>query len=310
MKTNRVFFAVLLAFGLLAPWLGFYPTFLMKCWCFALFACGFNLLIGYTGLTSFGHAAFFGGGAYIAGYLVKEIGLPPLLGIAAGGLTGALFGCVIGFLAVRRQGIYFSMITLALAQMLYFVWLQAPFTHGEDGLQEIPRGQLLPGIDLSNTLVLYYLVFAIFVAGFLFVWRVVESPFGQTLQSIKDNEPRAISLGYDVGRYKLAVFVMSSVLAGVAGATKAIVFQLASLTDVHWAMSGEIILMTMLGGAGTLFGPVVGAFLISVLENELASRVGSWVQVILGLTFMVCVMSFRKGIVGTLVPLVARWRGR
>ncbi len=306
MKSNKTFLILLLAFGLSAPLLGAYPTFLMKCWCFALFACGFNLLIGYTGLTSFGHAAFFGGGAYIAGYLVKETGLPPLLGIAAGGLAGSVFGLVIGFLAVRRQGIYFSMITLALAQMLYFVWLQLPFTHGEDGLQEIPRGALLPGIELSNPLVLYYTVFGIFLAGFLFVWRVVESPFGQALQAIKDNEPRAISLGYDVNRYKLAVFVMSSMLAGVAGATKAIVFQLASLTDVHWAMSGEIILMTMLGGAGTLFGPVVGAFLISILENGLASRVGSWVQVILGLTFMVCVMSFRKGIVGTLASLVRR----
>lgn len=310
MKPKTLLFFALLAFGLLAPWSGIYSTFLMKVWCFALFAVGFNLLIGYAGLTSFGHAAFFGGGAYLAGYAIKALGLPPLLGVVVGGISGALLGWFVGTLAVRRQGIYFSMITLALAQMLYFLWLQAPFTHGEDGLQEIPRGQLLPGLPLTNNLTLYYFVFFIFLAGYLAVWRITESPFGKALHAIRENEARAISLGYNVSRYKLGAFIISAAIAGVAGATKSIVFQLASLTDVHWSMSGEIILMTLLGGMGTLLGPVVGAFLVVTLQNELASRVGSWVQVILGVTFMVCVLVFRKGVVGTGLDLLHRLKKR
>lgn len=310
MKNKILIFCALLVFGLLAPWSGIYSTFLMKVWCFSLFAVGFNLLIGYAGLTSFGHAAFFGGGAYLAGYAMKELGLPPLLGVMFGGLSGALLGWFVGALAVRRQGIYFSMITLALAQMLYFVWLQAPFTHGEDGLQEIPRGQLLPGISLADNTNLYYFVFFVFICGYLAVWRITESPFGKALQAIRENEARATSLGYNVARYKLGAFVISAAIAGVAGATKSIVFQLASLTDVHWSMSGEIILMTLLGGMGTLLGPVVGSFLVVTLQNELAGRVGSWVQVILGLTFMACVLVFRKGIVGTGVELVRRLQRR
>ncbi|MGA0569971.1 branched-chain amino acid ABC transporter permease [Variovorax sp. VNK109] len=306
MKKQSILFATLIVFGIVAPWTGIYPVFLMKAWCFALFAVGFNLLIGFGGLTSFGHAAFFGGSAYLAGYAMKELGFPPLLGIAAGAACGAALGYAVGVLAVRRQGIYFSMVTLALAQMLYFVWLQAPFTHGEDGLQDIPRGQLVPGVSLQDNMTLYYVVFAVFMVGFVFIWRVVESPFGQALNAIRENEPRAISLGYDVARYKLGAFVISAALAGAAGATKSIVFQLASLTDVHWSMSGEIILMTLLGGVGTLLGPVVGAFLVVTLQNELATRVGPWVQVILGVIFMVCVFSFRQGIVGSLAALLGR----
>lgn len=306
MKNHILLFAGLLAVGLIAPWTGIYSVFLMKCWCFALFAVGFNLLIGFGGLTSFGHAAFFGGSAYLAGYAIKELGFPPLLGIASGTAFGALMGYAVGVLAVRRQGIYFSMVTLALAQMLYFVWLQAPFTHGEDGLQGIPRGQLVPGVSLDNNITLYYVVFAVFMLGFVFVWRVVKSPFGQALNAIRENEPRAISLGYDVASYKLGAFVISAALAGAAGATKAIVFQLASLTDVHWSISGEIILMTLLGGVGTLLGPVVGAFLVVTLQNELATRVGPWLQVILGVIFMVCVFSFRQGIVGSLATVLSR----
>jgi len=306
MKSQTKLFVVLVVLGLVAPWTGIYTVFLMKCWTFALFAVGFNLLIGYAGLTSFGHAAFFGGSAYLAGYAMKVLGFPPLLGIATGALSGAVLGLAVGLLAVRRQGIYFSMVTLALAQMLYFIWLQSPFTHGEDGLQDIPRGQLVPGVDLSDNFTLYYVVFAVFLIGFCCVWRVVQSPFGQALNAIRENESRAVSLGYDVTRYKLGAFVMSAAIAGAAGATKAIVFQLASLTDVHWSMSGEIILMTLLGGVGTLLGPVVGAFLVVTLQNELASRVGPWVQVILGLVFMLCVYSFRSGIVGALKALAAR----
>lgn len=309
MKSRTIVFFLLLGFGLAAPWTGLYTTFLMKCWCFALFAVGFNLLIGFAGLSSFGHAAFFGGGAYLAGYAMKALGLPPLAGIVAGAVAGALLGLGMGLLSVRRAGIYFSMSTLALAQMLYFVWQQAPFTHGEDGLQDIPRGQLL-GLDLNDNMTLYYLVFAVFLAGFVFVWRVVESPFGQALQAIRENEPRAVSLGYDVARYKLAAFVMSAALAGAAGAMKSIVFQLASLTDAHWLMSGEIILMTLIGGVGTLLGPVVGAFFVTTLENELASRVGAWVQIILGLIFMVSVFSFRRGFVGTVAVLWQRRKRR
>ena len=299
-------FVALIGFGLLAPVAGIYPTFLMKCWSFALFACAFNLLLGYTGLLSFGHAAFLSVAAYVTGHAIKAWGFGPEWGILAGTLSAGVLGYVFGSLAIRRAGIYFAMITLALAQMLYFVWLQMKFTGGEDGLQGVPRGALFGLIDLSNNTNLYYLVFAIFLAGFFLIHRVIHSPFGQVLQAIRENEPRAISLGYDVDRYKLLVFVLSAALSGLAGATKTLVFQLASLTDAHWHMSGEVVLMTLLGGLGTVFGPVVGAFVIVGLQNLLADKVGSWVQVIMGLIFVICVLVFRRGIVGELGRLLKR----
>jgi len=289
----------------LAPHLGIYPVFLMKALCFALFACAFNLLIGFGGLLSFGHAMFLGTAGYVSAYAAKVWGAPPELAILAGTAAAALLGVVAGALAIRRQGIYFAMITLALAQMMFFFCLQAPFTGGEDGIQSVPRGRLFGALDLANTLVLYYFVLAVFVAGFLFIYRVIHSPFGQVLKAIKENEARAISLGYDAERYKLLAFVLSATLAGLAGATKAIVFQLASLTDVHWTMSGEVVLMTLLGGMGTIFGPVVGAFTIIGLENYLAGF-GQWVVVITGAIFVVCVLAFRRGIVGEL----GAWRAR
>ncbi|MGV3628872.1 MAG: branched-chain amino acid ABC transporter permease [Betaproteobacteria bacterium] len=299
-------FAALIGFGLLAPVAGIYPTFLMKCWCFALFACAFNLLLGYTGLLSFGHAAFLSVAAYVAGHTIRNLGFGPEWGILAGTLSAGVLGYVFGSLAIRRAGIYFAMITLALAQMLYFVWLQMKFTGGEDRLQGVPRGMLFGLIDLSDNTNLYYLVFAIFLAGFFLIHRVIHSPFGQVLQAIRENEPRAISLGYDVDRYKLVVFVLSAALSGLAGATKTLVFQLASLTDAHWHMSGEVVLMTLLGGLGTVFGPVVGAFVIIGLQNQLADKVGSWVQVIMGIIFVICVLVFRRGIVGELGRLLKR----
>jgi branched-chain amino acid transport system permease protein len=305
-NATRAGFIALIVAGLAAPLLGIYPTFLMKCWCFALFACAFNLLLGYTGLLSFGHAAFLGAAGYITGYVVKELGFPPELGILTGAVFAAALGYLFGSLAIRRQGIYFAMITLALAQMLYFVWVQLKFTGGEDGLQGVPRGMLFGVIDLSDNTNLYYTVFAIFLAGFFLIYRVINSPFGQVLKSIRENEPRAISLGYDVDRYKLLAFVLSAGLAGLAGATKTIVFQLASLTDAHWHMSGEVVLMTLLGGLGTVFGPVVGAFVIIGLQNQLADKVGSWVQVIMGVIFVVCVLAFRRGIVGEIQALFRR----
>lgn len=299
-------FVVLIGFGLVAPALGIYPTFLMKCWCFALFACAFNLLLGYTGLLSFGHAAFLSAAAYTTGHAVKVWGFAPELGLLAGTVCAGVLGFVFGSLAIRRSGIYFAMITLALAQMLYFVWGQMSFTGGEDGLQGVPRGVLFGVIDLSDNMNLYYLVFAIFLAGFLLIYRVIHSPFGQVLQAIRENEPRAISLGYDVDRYKLLVFVLSAALSGLAGAAKTVVFQLASMTDAHWHMSGEVVLMTLLGGLGTVFGPVVGAFVIIGLQNGLADKVGSWVQVIMGVIFVVCVLAFRRGIIGELGRLLKR----
>jgi branched-chain amino acid transport system permease protein len=299
-------FAALFAFGLLAPHLGVYPTFLMKCWCFALFACAFNLLLGYTGLLSFGHAAFLGAAGYMAGHSIKVWGLPPELGIFAGAAFAGVLGWAFGSLAIRRAGIYFAMITLALAQMLYFVWLQMKFTGGEDGLQGVPRGKFFGIIDLADNLNLYYVVFAIFVFGFLLIYRTIHSPFGQVLKSIRENEPRAISLGYDVEKYKLLAFIISAALSGLAGATKTVVFQLASLTDAHWHMSGEVVLMTLLGGLGTVFGPVAGAFVVVGLQNQLADKVGSWVQVIMGAIFVVCVLAFRRGIVGELMALFRR----
>jgi branched-chain amino acid transport system permease protein len=301
-------FAALVVAGVVAPLLGVYPTFLMKCWAFALFACAFNLLLGFTGLLSFGHAAFFGAAAYVAGYSIKEWGVTPEVGIVAGTVFAAVLGWVFGSLAIRRAGIYFAMITLALAQMLYFVLLQMKFLGGEDGLQGVPRGKLFGLIDLADSMSLYYVVFAIFLAGFFLIYRTIHSPFGQVLKSIRENEPRAISLGYDVARYKLLAFILSAALAGLAGATKTVVFQLASLTDAHWHTSGEVVLMTLLGGLGTVFGPVVGAFVIVGLQNQLADKVGSWVQVIMGVIFVICVLAFRRGIVGELMALFKKSR--
>jgi branched-chain amino acid transport system permease protein len=299
-------FAALVVIGVAAPLAGVYPTFLMKCWCFALFACAFNLLIGYAGLLSFGHAAFFGAAAYLSGHAIKVWGVTPELGILVGTATATALGYVIGSLSIRRAGIYFAMVTLALAQMLYFLWLQLRFTGGEDGLQGVPRGMLFGVLDLADNMNLYYVVFAIFLFGFLLIYRTINSPFGQVLKAIRENEPRAISLGYDVDKYKLLAFVLSAALSGLAGATKTVVFQLASLTDVHWHMSGEVVLMTLLGGLGTVFGPVVGAVIVVSLEDQLADKVGSWVQVIMGLIFVVCVLAFRRGIVGELTALARR----
>jgi branched-chain amino acid transport system permease protein len=292
----------------LAPVLGVYPVFLMKALCFALFACAFNLLIGFGGLLSFGHAMFLGMAGYACAHAAKVWGWPPEAAIFFGTGAAAAMGVVVGLLAIRRQGIYFAMITLALAQMVFFFCLQAPFTHGEDGIQSVPRGKLFGVLDLTNTLVMYYVVLAIFLAAFLFIYRIVHSPFGQVLKAIRENEPRAISLGYDAEMYKLLAFILSATLAGLAGATKAIVFQLASLTDVHWTMSGEVVLMTLLGGMGTIFGPVVGAFTIIGLENYL-STFGQWVTVITGAIFVVCVLAFRRGIVGELAAWWARRQG-
>ena len=284
----------------LLPLLGVYPIFAMKVMCYALFACAFNLLIGFTGLLSFGHAAFLGAAAYAAGHALKVWGFPPLLGIAFGTLMAALAGLVFGLLAIKRSGIYFSMITLALAQMLFFYFLQAPFTGGEDGLQSVPRGSLL-GINLEKDTALFYLVLAIFIFGFWLIYRTVHSPYGQVLKAIRENEPRAISLGYDVDRYKLLAFVLSTAIAGLAGAMKTFVLGFATLSDVHWSLSGEVILMTLLGGMGSFAGPVLGAFTIIGLQDYLADRVGSWVTVIIGGIFVVCVLAFRRGFVGELI---------
>ena len=297
-----------LALLLAAPFIGLYPVFMMKALCFAIFACAFNLLLGFTGLLSFGHAAYLGAAAYATGWLVRSAGVSPEVGILAGTALAGLLGLLVGLIAIRRQGIYFAMITLAMAQMVYFVWLQAPFTGGEDGLQGVPRGHLFGVLPLINPLVMYYFVLAVFVAVFLFIVRIVHSPYGQVLKAIRENEPRAVSLGYDADRYKLVAFVLSAALSGVAGATKAIVFQLASLTDVQWQMSGEVVLMTLLGGMGTIFGPVVGAFTIISLEHYLADR-GQWVTVITGAIFVVCVLAFRRGIVGEIAAAWAK-RGR
>lgn len=296
-RHTLLLFAALIVGGVAAPFF-FYPTLLMQILCFALFACAFNLLLGFAGLLSFGHAAFFGGAAYVAAYLCKEQGWSPEAGILAGTLMAAVLGAAFGALAIRRAGIYFAMITLALAQLVFFVALQMPFTGGEDGLQGVPRGKLFGLLDLSDNLSMYFFVFAVFMIGFTLIYRTIHSPFGQVLKAIRENEPRAISLGYNVDRYKLLAFVLSASLAGTAGATKALVFQLASLTDVHWHMSGEVVLMTLLGGLGTVFGPVVGAATIVLLQTQLADKVGSWVTVIIGVIFVVCVMVFRRGIVG------------
>jgi len=299
-----VAFAVMVAFFAVAPFF-VYPVFLMKALCFGLFACAFNLLIGYVGLLSFGHAAFLGSAGYVTAHVAKVWGWPPEAAIVAGVAAAAVLGLAIGVLAIRRQGIYFAMTTLALAQMIYFFCLQAPFTHGEDGIQSVPRGRLLGFLDLSHTLTLYFVVLAIFLAGFLVIYRTIHSPFGQVLKAIRENEPRAISLGYKADQYKLMAFVLSTALVGLAGGTKALVFQLASLTDVHWTMSGEVVLMTLLGGLGTVFGPVVGAFIVIALENYLA-QLGAWVTVVQGVIFVVCVLTFRRGVVGELARLIRR----
>ena len=280
-----------------------YPIFLMKALCFALFACAFNLLIGYGGLLSFGHAAFFGSAAYVCGYSARDLGLTPELSILVGTAGAVLLGFVIGAIAIRRHGIYFAMVTLALAQMVYFFAVQAPVTGGENGMQGIPRGFLFGVIDLNNTLAMYAFVVVVFLIGIAILHRAVQSPFGQTLKAIRDNENRAISLGYDANRYKHLAFVLSSAIAGLAGATKALVFQLASLTDVHWTMSGEVVLMTLIGGLGTTFGPVVGAFVLVALQTYLAES-GSWVMAIQGATFIICVLMFREGIVGAVKKIL------
>jgi branched-chain amino acid transport system permease protein len=300
-RNARIAWGVLFALLAIAPFVGLYPVFMMKALCFAIFACAFNLLLGYTGLLSFGHAAFLGSAAYATGWLVRSGGLSPELGLLAGVVVAALLGLAVGLIAIRRQGIYFAMITLAMAQMVFFVCLQAPFTGGEDGLQGVPRGKLFGLLPLGNDVVMYYLVLSIFVAVFLGILRIVHSPFGQVLKAIRENEPRAISLGYDVDRYKLLAFVLSAALAGLAGALKTLVLGFATLTDVHWSLSGEVILMTLLGGLGTFAGPVIGAFTIIGLQNFLADRVGSWVTVIIGVIFVVCVIAFRRGFVGELL---------
>ncbi|WP_198376225.1 branched-chain amino acid ABC transporter permease [Neoroseomonas rubea] len=287
---------VLVAFLAIAPFF-LYPVFLMKLLCFALFACAFNLLIGYVGLLSFGHAAYFGMGGYIAGYTAKAYGLTPEVAVLCGAVVAGLQGWVFGWIAIRRQGIYFAMITLAMAQMVYFFCVQAPFTGGEDGIQAIPRGSLFGAISLSSDMTMYWFVAAVFLIGFLLVHRVIHSPYGQVLKAIRENEPRATSLGYRTDDYKLVAFILSATLAGVAGGVKSLVFGIATLTDVHWSMSGEVVLMTLVGGLGTVFGPVVGAAVIVTMQNYLA-EMGAWVTVIQGAIFVAVVLAFRRGIVG------------
>ena len=312
----------LLLLGLIvAPFLGAYPVFVMKLMCFALFASAFNLLLGYTGLLSFGHAAFLGGAAYVAGYSIKAWGFTPEIGMLLGTLVGALLGLIFGWLAIRRQGIYFSMITLALAQMLFFVALQAKFTGGEDGLQGVPRGKLFGVIDLSSDMVMYYVALIIVAAAFLLIVRTIHSPFGQVLKAIKENEPRAISLGYDVNRFKLLAFVISAALTGLAGSLKTLVLGFATLSDVHWTTSGHVILMTLMGGLGTLSGPLLGSAVVVALENKIGEfgtflahatgvewfgTLGESVTIVTGLIFVLCVLLFRKGIMGELIAWLQR----
>ncbi|PVA09671.1 branched-chain amino acid ABC transporter permease [Pelagivirga sediminicola] len=301
---HKVIFIVLLIFLAGLPFM-VYPIFAMKVMCFALFAAAFNLLLGFGGLLSFGHAAYFGGASYVAAHAAKVWGLTPELSVLCGTAAAAFLGLVIGGLSIRRQGIYFAMVTLAFAQMVYFFALQVPFTGGEDGIQSVPRGDLFGLISLENNIALYFFVLAVTFGGILFLYRIVHSPFGQVLKAIRENEPRAISLGYNVNRYKLMVFVLSATFAGLAGATKSQVFQLASLTDVHWMMSGEVVLMTLLGGMGTIFGPLVGGALIVTMQNYLATF-GAWVTVIQGVIFVIGVLLFREGIVG----VISRWLKR
>jgi branched-chain amino acid transport system permease protein len=297
--------AALVAFAIVAPFV-LYQVFIMKALCFALFACAFNLLLGYVGLLSFGHALYFGWAGYLAAHAAKVWGLPPELAVLAGTATGTTLGLIAGVVAIRRQGIYFAMITLALAQMMYLVALRAPMTGGEDGIQAVPRGRLFGIFDLSNEMTMYAFVVVVVLAAFFLIYRIINSPFGEVLKAIRENEQRTISLGYKTDDYKLIAFVLSATLAGLAGSVKALVFQLASLTDVHWTMSGEVVLMTLVGGLGTIFGPIVGAFLIVAMENYLAPF-GQWVLVIQGAVFVICVLAFRRGIVG---ELAARLRVR
>jgi branched-chain amino acid transport system permease protein len=301
-RSETIAFIIMVAVLVAAPFV-VYPLFLMQALCFALFACAFNLLIGYVGLLSFGHALYFGWASYLSAHAAKVWGLPPELAILTGTATAAGLGLISGLLAIRRQGIYFAMITLALAQMMYFFALQAKFTHGEDGIQSVPRGKLFGFIDLSNQMTMYAFVVVVFLACFLFIRRIINSPFGEVLKAIRENEQRAISLGYKTDRYKLIAFVLSTTLAGVAGATKAIAFQIASLTDVHWTMSGEVVLMTLVGGLGTIFGPVVGAFVIVSMQNYL-NALDQWVTVIQGAIFVACVLLFRRGIVGEIARVL------
>ena len=300
-----VLYGVLIALAIAGPFF-FYPQFLMRALCLALFASAFNLLLGYVGLLSFGHAAFFGFAAYVAGHAAKVWGLSPEIAIILGALAAAALGLAFGSLAIRRQGIYFAMVTLALAQMLYFFCLQAPFTHGEDGIQAIPRGFLFGFIDLNDSLTMYYFVLAMFIICFLIIQRTIHSPFGQTLKAIRENEPRAISLGYNADRYKLLAFVISAGLAGVAGSLFALVFQIATLNNVHWHTSGEMVLMTLLGGMGTVLGPMVGAFLLAGIQQYLAAF-GALVSIFQGIIFVFCVLLFRRGIVGEIIALRQRW---
>ncbi|MFZ0066237.1 MAG: branched-chain amino acid ABC transporter permease [Pseudolabrys sp.] len=301
-QSETVAFGVMVAALVIAPFVT-YPLFLMQAMCFALFASAFNLLVGYVGLLSFGHALYFGWASYLSAHAAKVWGLTPELAILTGTATAAILGLIAGSLAIRRQGIYFAMITLALAQMMFFFAVQAKFTGGEDGIQGVPRGHLFGLIDLRNEMTMYAVVLIIFLAGFMFIYRIIHSPFGEVLKAIRENEARAISLGYKTERYKLAAFVLSATIAGAAGATKAIVLQLASLTDVNWPMSGEVVLMTLVGGLGTIFGPVAGAFVILVMQFKLAP-IGEWVLVIQGAIFVACVLLFRRGIVGELAHLL------
>ncbi|HVV40935.1 MAG TPA: branched-chain amino acid ABC transporter permease [Nitrobacter sp.] len=302
---EMIAFILMTVLLVIVPFTGVYPFFVMQALCFALFACAFNLLIGYGGLLSFGHAMFLGTAGYCSAHALKVWGLPPELGIIVGTAAAAGLAIVTGLVAIRRQGIYFAMITLALSQLLYFVYLQTPFTHGEDGIQGIPQGKLFGVFDLSQTDTLYYVILAIFLLGFLVIYRAINSPFGEVLKSIRENEQRAISLGYKTDQYKLMAYILSGTLAGLAGALKVFVAQNASLTDVHWSMSGEVVLMTLVGGLGTVFGPVVGAFIIIAMQQYLAGF-GQWVTVIQGVIFVVCVLTFRRGVVGEIAHFFKR----
>lgn len=323
-KLSAIGYGLLFVGLLAAPMLGAYPVFVMKLMCFALFAAAFNLLLGYTGILSFGHAAFLGGAAYVAGHSMKVWGLTPELGLLAGTASGALLGLIVGFFAIRRTGIYSTMITLALAQMLYFICLQAPFTGGEDGLQGVPRGKLFGLMDLTSDLVLYYVVLVVVVAAFLLIVRTVHSPYGQVLKAIKENEPRAISLGYDTNRFKLLAFVLSAALSGLAGSLKTLVMGFATLSDAHWSASGHVVLMTLVGGLGTLSGPLVGSAVVVLLDNKIGdlgnflaslsgidwfNTLGESVTIVTGLIFVICVLAFRRGIMGELIAWLTRLRG-
>jgi branched-chain amino acid transport system permease protein len=304
-RDEMIAFGAMTALLLIVPWTGVYPFFVMQALCFALLACSFNLLVGYGGLLSFGHAMFLGTAGYVTAHALKVWGVTPELGIVIGTAAAAGLGVITGLVAIRRQGIYFSMITLALSQLLYFIYLQTPFTHGEDGIQGIPQGHLFGVFNLENSTVLYYVILAGFLLGFLLIFRTINSPFGEVLKSIRENEQRAISLGYKTDQYKLLAYILSGTLGGFAGALKVFVAQNASLTDVHWSMSGEIVLMTLVGGLGTVFGPVVGAFVIIAMQQYLAGF-GQWVTVIQGVIFVVCVLTFRRGVIGEIAHFFRR----